>query len=203
VSRVPAEAERRDPEDRLLSRFPLRRLDAESIRDAMLSVSGELDAQADGPYIPTGHDSEGDVVVAESTPGSHRRSVYLQQKRTQVAGLLEVFDTPSIVVNCTGRTPTTVPLQSLKLLNSEFVRARAVGLASRLRKDAGDDRRARLSLAFTLVRSRAPSAAELAGAERFLAAQATEYAGKPDAEERAWTDFCQALLASNDFLYLE
>lgn len=202
-SRPTALAQRLDNDGRLLSRYPLHRLDAEALRDGMLAVSGELDPALGGPYVPTTRDGEGDVVVPEGAAGAHRRSLYLQQKRTQVAGLLEVFDTPSIVFNCTARTSTTVPLQSLKLLNSAFVRARATALAQRLKREAGDDRASRLRRAWELVRSRPPSAREAATAEAFLAAQAAEYAGKPEAEELAWVDFCQMLLASNGFLYVE
>ncbi|MCC2672841.1 MAG: Protein of unknown function (DUF1553)/Protein of unknown function (DUF1549)/Planctomycete, partial [Armatimonadetes bacterium] len=151
----------------------------------------------------TSRNGEGEVVVKDDVPGARRRSLYLQQRRTQVTGLLDTFDAPSIVFNCTFRTPTTVPLQSLTLLNSTFVRARAAGLAARLAKEGGPDRAARIRRAFVLVRSRQPDARELADAERFLAAQVAEYGGAPKGEQPAWTDFCQSLLASNAFLYIE
>jgi len=114
-----------DPQNQLLSHYPLHRLDAESIRDGMLAVSGELNSEMFGPYVPTTRAGDGDVVVDESNAGAKRRSVYQLQKRTQIIGMLEAFDAPSIVFNCTARTSTTVPLQSLKLLNSGFVRASA------------------------------------------------------------------------------
>ena len=97
------EAARIDPDNRLLARFPLRRLDAESIRDAMLWVSGELDEHSGGPFVPTHRTDSGEVAVEDSAPGSTRRSVYLQQRRTQLASLLDVFDAPSIVTTCTRR----------------------------------------------------------------------------------------------------
>ena len=202
-SSVPtAAAKRLDEDNRLLSHFPLLRLDAEAIRDSMLAVSGELDAALGGPYVPTSRSGEGEVIVAESTPGSHRRSLYLQQRRTQVTGLLDVFDAPSVVFNCTFRNPTTVPLQSLTLLNSPFIRARSAALAERLRKEAGDDPKARIRRAFLLIRSRPPSAAELTAAETFLTAQLSEYGGGEKAQQPAWTDFCQSLLATSEFLYV-
>ena len=114
-----------DPDNRLLARFPLRRLDAEAIRDAMLHVSGELDPRAGGPYVPSKRTPEGVVEIAEKTDGAHRRSIYLQQRRTQVVTFLQLFDAPAIVSTCGKRSPSTVPLQSLALLNSEFARARA------------------------------------------------------------------------------
>ena len=129
------EAARVDPDNRLLARFPLRRLDAEAIRDAMLAASGELDDRPGGPYVPTDRTDSGEVVVDESAAGATRRSVYLQQRRTQIASLLEVFDAPSIVTTCTRRLPSTIPLQSLSLLNSDFVVARAHKLAERLERE--------------------------------------------------------------------
>ena len=74
-------------------------------------------------------------MVAEGTPGATRRSVYLQQRRTQTDSLLEVFDAPSIVTTCTRRSPSTIPLQSLSLLNSDFVTTRARKLAARLESE--------------------------------------------------------------------
>src|SRR5262249_44039314 len=67
-----------DPDNRLLSHFPLRRLDAESLRDSMLAISGELDKHAGGPFVHTERNAEGSVIVKEDQPGAHRRSVYLQ-----------------------------------------------------------------------------------------------------------------------------
>src|SRR5262249_27876853 len=128
-----------DPDNRLLARYPLRRLDAEAIRDAMLHVSGELDARAGGPYVPSKRTPEGIVEVPEKTGGAHRRSIYLQQRRTQVVTFLQLFDSPSIVTTCGKRSPSTVPLQSLALLTSELARARARAFAARLAREAGDD----------------------------------------------------------------
>src|SRR5205823_2044113 len=111
-----AEGLQLDPDNRLLWRFPLRRLDAEALRDAMLAVAGELDARPGGPYVPTRRTVEGTVEVDEQVGGARRRSVYLQQRRTQVATLLELFDAPTMVANCSVRVTSTVPLQSLALL---------------------------------------------------------------------------------------
>jgi hypothetical protein len=198
------EAARVDPENRLLARYPLRRLDAESIRDAMLAASGELDNRQGGPYVPTDRTDSGEVAVAESTLGATRRSVYLQQRRTQVASLLEVFDAPSIVTTCTRRLPSTIPLQSLSLLNSDFVVTRAGKLASRLEQDCGA-LDARIARAFLLVAGREPGREEREATRRFLESQPVRYPGlaSPDARHRAWADFCQMLLASDAFLYVE
>jgi Protein of unknown function (DUF1553)/Protein of unknown function (DUF1549)/Planctomycete cytochrome C len=201
------EAARADPDNRLLARYPLRRLDAESIRDAMLAASGELDDRPGGPYVPTHRTDSGEVAVDPTTPGATRRSVYLQHRRTQLASLLEVFDAPSIVATCTRRQPSTVPLQSLSLLNSDFVAARAARLVDRLGPECDhcsqDD--ARIERAFLLVTGRLPTGAERNAAGRFLREQPARYPGRDAAEalRRAYVDFCQMLLASNAFLYVE
>ena len=128
------EAARIDPDNHLLARYPMRRLDAEAIRDAMLAVTGDLDERPGGPYVPTDRNGSGEVVVNESNAGAARRSVYLQQRRTEITSFLEVFDAPSIVTTCTRRMPSTIPLQSLSLMNSEFVTGQAQKLALRLER---------------------------------------------------------------------
>jgi len=192
-----------DPDNRLLSRFPLRRLDAESIRDSMLMVSGELDGSLGGPYVPSRREADGTVQVSEAVAGARRRSVYLQQRRTQVVTFLQLFDAPAMVSTCGKRSPSTVPLQSLVLLNSEFARSRAASFAGRLAREAGDDAFKRLSLAFRLACGREPGKEEEQACVKFLAAQAEAYRGAKDGKERTWADLCQMLLASNAFLHVE
>jgi hypothetical protein len=204
-------AVRLDPANRLLAQFPLRRLDAEAIRDGMLAASGELDDRQGGPYVPTDSTGSGEIVVAESAPGAKRRSVYLQQRRTQTASLLEVFDAPSIVTTCTRRFPSTIPLQSLSLLNADFVVARAQKLADRIARDCKcgilprTDPDARITRAFLLTAGRAPKDDERYAARQFLQTQPARYpaCAETDAQRHTWTDFCQALLGSNAFLYVE
>ncbi len=197
------DAFRVDPDNRLLWRYPLRRLDAESLRDAMLAVSGELDDKAGGPFVPATRKPDGRIVVEEKTAGARRRSVYLQQRRSQVVTLLALFDAPSMTTNCSARTISTVPLQSLALLNDDFVQARAAGLARRLGREAGTSEEKRLALAFQLVFNRPPTGEEQSAARRFLAEQRKLLTQEKRDAERVWTDFCQMLLASNAFLYVE
>jgi hypothetical protein len=192
-----------DPDNRLLAHFPIRRLDADAIRDAMLSISGELDGRAGGPYVPSQRTAEGTVEIAEKTDGAHKRSIYLQQRRTQVVTFLQLFDSPSIVTTCGKRSPSTVPLQSLVLLNSDFARARSKTFATRLVKEVGNDSAKRLELAFRLACGRPPVAAERTACEDFLNKQREVYAKDKDAERRIWADLCQMLFAGNAFLYVE
>ncbi|MFO0947368.1 MAG: DUF1553 domain-containing protein [Planctomycetota bacterium] len=192
-----------DPEDRLLWRYPPRRLDAEAVRDSMLAVAGQLDLAMGGPFVPSERSSDGSVVIPEERPGSHRRSLYIQQRRTQVVTMLELFDAPVIVTNCTARGSSTVPLQSLALLNSEFSLARAKAFADRLFRESDGNVDARLSHAFLLAVGRGPTTEERTASRQFVVQQETVYSGKEDAQRRAWNDFCQMLLASNAFLYVE
>ncbi|MBI2825034.1 MAG: DUF1553 domain-containing protein [Planctomycetia bacterium] len=196
-------AGRADPDNVLLSRFPLLRLDAEGIRDAMLRTSGELDLAGGGPFVPTMRQEDGEVIVEEKLSGACRRSIFLQRRRTQINTMLDVFDAPQVVTNCTRRNTSTIATQSLSLLNSQFVTARAKAMADRLAREAGDDPGARIAHAFLLAYGRAPRAAERAAAEAFVAAQPAAYASQADAQQRAWQDLCQMLLASNAFLYIE
>jgi hypothetical protein len=204
ASTASAGGEALDPDDRLLWRFPLARLDAEAVRDSMLCASGELVEKMYGPYVPCSSDEEGAVVVHEDQEGAHRRSLYLQQRRTQVNSLLELFDAPTIVNNCPVRGTSTVPLQSLALLNSSFVRARAVAFAAASRPSRAAPTRSetesRIHRAITVAFGREPTAAEQAASSQFLAQQTATYSKN---EASAWRDFCQMLLASNAFLYVE
>ncbi len=207
TSVVSAEARERDAENLRWSRFPLRRLDAEQVRDAMLAASGELDETSGGPYVPTELEADGAVRVPAGQQGAHRRALYLQKRRTQVDSLLETFDSPSIVVNCPRRPSSTVPLQALALLNSEFVTARARALAARVWAEETSNDDARLDRACWCAWSRTPTAAERQAAKQLLdqaaAAEPAESENPGDGPPAAWCDVCQMLLAANAFLYVD
>jgi hypothetical protein len=174
----------------------------------MLAVSGGLDRTPGGPYVPTTRNSQGEVVVDSANPGAARRSIYMQQRRTQMLSFLGVFDSPSIVFNCVQRPVSTIPLQSLSLLNSQFAVTQAGLLTERLARESAGDAETRIRRAFVLAIAREPSAAELASAVAFVESQRASYAEVKDidttaSEERVWRDFCQMLMASNLFLYVE
>lgn len=192
-----------DPENRLLWRFPMRRLDAEAIRDALLAVSGQLDLTMGGPYVATSRGAAGEITVSAQNSASARRSVYLYSRRTQIHSVLSVFDAPSIVYNCTRRQPSTTPLQSLSLLNSEFSLRSAKKFAARLEQEAGNNPTEKIRYAYRLAFGIEPSPSESASADEFVKRQILEYQERSDAVAEAWADFCQMLLSSNAFLYLE
>jgi mono/diheme cytochrome c family protein len=181
---VPALARLKDPENRLLWRMNTRRLEIEPIRDAMLCASGELDLAMGGPG------------VAVTEP---RRTIYTKVMRNTRDPLLEAFDAPDGSNTTPTRNVTITPTQSLILINGGWTLGRAQALARRLERLEDDGPDCRIALAYRLVFGRAPAAAELAEAKAFLNGAATS-AGFDVA---VWTDFCHALLNSNEFLYVD
>ena len=129
-SRRRSESIAADVENRLLSHFPLLRLDAECLRDRLLLAAGRLDRTQFGPPVPVEEDFVGQVVPACN---SARRSIYLQVRRTKPVSFLTAFDAPVMTVNCDCRVPSTTAPQSLVLMNSEFVLAQAEAMAKRLK----------------------------------------------------------------------
>ena len=224
-----------DPDNRLLGRFPLRRLDAESVRDAMLAVSGKLNPKPFGPPVPVMEDDAGLIVIGkanrdsaryklgdESVPAGEesRRSVYIQVRRTKPLGVLGVFDGATAEPNCELRNSTTATPQSLLLLNGDFTAAQAEAFAERVRREAGDEVKKQLTRAWSLAYLRPPTEKELAGALAFVRTETETFRNRPvpapvppkagtkaseppTAEARALAAFCQALLCSNRFLYVE
>ena len=202
-----------DPMNRLLWRYPVRRLDAETLRDAMLAVSGEINRQAGGPPVPVMHDRTGQVIVGienlnAGRPGpviamqgqDLRRSVYIQVRRSRRLSMLESFDAAGLDPNCTVRSSSTTSIQSLTLMNGQFTLARARALAGRLLNEADQESAALVRRAWQLVYSRAPTQTELEQGEAILKrASALEGSTLHNAVEL----FCHALFSSNEFLYIE
>ncbi len=190
-----AHARKVDPDNRLLWRQRLRRLEAEALRDAILAVSGTLDARKFGPPVPMVRHSTGEVVTPAG-PAGNRRSVYLQVRRSQPLTILRAFDQPAIETNCTRRPSSTVVSQALVLLNSDFLTAQGEALAARLQADnpAGE--------AVQLAFGRPATPRERGLLNDFLTKQTARYGG-PDARRRALADLCQMLLSANEFVYVD
>jgi len=148
----------KDPENRLYWRGSLRRLDAEQLRDSFYAVSGKLQLEP--------HDGEG---IAGEQP---RRSIYLRTMRNTRNAMLEAFDAPYWLASAASRHVTTTPIQSLLLINSQFLLKQAENLEGRVRETASDDSE-RVDLAYQLLFGRSPTSVELHGALAFLQAQAS------------------------------
>lgn len=176
-----------DPQNRLCWRHPARRLEAEAIRDALLAVGGNLDRTVHGPAV--------------ADANSPRRSIYLRVKRSQLVPMMQMFDAPEAIQSIGERSTTTVPTQSLALMNSPFARAQADKLAKRVRSLGGDVEPA-INEAYRVVLGRLPTDAERERMTAFVQRQAELYDG-PQAQERAVTDFCQVLLCLNEFIYID
>lgn len=125
-----------DTDGALYSRFSVRRLEAEMVRDRMLSASGRLDPKQFGPAVEVNEDFSGQVHVSGDSP---RRSVYIQVRRSKPVSLLSAFDAPVMAVNCDRRIASTVAPQSLMLMNGDFTLKHAEQLARRVRFEPGSD----------------------------------------------------------------
>ena len=202
-------AQKIDPDNRLLWRMNQRRQEAEIVRDAMLAASGQLNRTVGGPPVEITAPANG---LSEAkplpTPSSvNRRSLYLFARRVYPLKFLEIFDAPIVPVNCTQRVNSTNVLQSLALLNSDFVIGQAGHLADRVVKEAGEQTEARARLAYQYVLNRSPREAEEAKCMVFLGDQVNTYIREKVPPLRAMrdalADLCQMLLATNEFLYVE
>ena len=188
-----------DRSNNLYSRFPVKRLEAEVIRDRMLSVSGQLDATRFGPAVVTAEDAAGLL-----NSNSSRRAIYLEVRRSRPETMLSSFDAPGAAVNCDRRSQATSAMQALVLMNGDFVRNQSAAMAKRVITEAGADPSIRISKAIELGFCRPPFAGEAGMLMQFMADQSallkTE-GFKGDVNEAGLTNLCQQILTSNEFLY--
>jgi hypothetical protein len=185
-----------DPDNHLLWRYRMRRLDAEAIRDSVLKVAGSLNPAMAGPPVPMVAQPDGEV-IAPNGPEGVRRSVYLQVRRSLPLTLLQVFDQPVMETNCTLRSTSTVASQALNLLNSELLIRQAQGFAERVLREAPQDPAGRAVL---LAFGRPPTDRERALFRGYFAEQA-DRAGR--GRLAASADVCQMILSSNEFVYVD
>ena len=198
-----------DLSNRLLAHMPLRRLEAEIVRDAILAASGKLDPTLGGPAVPLEVRPDGMVIVQEKSPSNAktRRSLYVLARRNYHLSMLGVFDQPTMSTNCPNRQQSAVVLQSLTMLNDEFVLEQAGAFAERVRGSIGDTLpRRQVEQAFRIALGRDPSPREIAWSEALLAQHAAEYAEQKLPSEqishKALTQLCHMLFNSNEFLYV-
>jgi hypothetical protein len=207
-----------DPDNRLLWRRRPQRIESEILRDSMLAVSGALDPQMFGPAIKAPIAPE--AIQARNmkdpypkdvkdSPATRRRSVYMFHKRVVQHPLMQAFDGPDAQASCGRRENTTVAPQALALLNDRFVRARALDFAERVGKEAGAEPESQVRVAWRLALGRDPSKSELQSGIAFINAQVRQRSArepdntKSDSPELALADFCQAIFALNEFIYVD
>jgi hypothetical protein len=198
----------KDPVNDLFWRFDMRRLTAEEIRDSILAVTGTLNLKMYGPGIFPEIPAE--VMAGQSQPGKGwetstpeeqaRRSVYVHVKRSLLMPLLEGFDLAETDRSTPVRFATTQPTQALAMLNSAFLNQQAEILASRLRREAGDDLSRQVALALRLVTDRPPRDAEVRRGVDLIETLKTRDGVRPDAALRS---FCLVALNLDEFVYLD
>jgi hypothetical protein len=202
-------AHERDPGNRLLSHATVRRLDGEAIRDSLLWVSGRMDATMFGPGVPLPLPEAYNVFeshVSGPLDGNGRRSIYLESRRAYPNRLLLAFDQPRPVATTGRRAITTVPAQSLVLMNDPLVLEMAALLAKKTLAGAAADPAQRIRSLYREMLSRDPEAGETQRAQEFLKSQGAKLGLAPDAwanEPRAWSDLAHGILNMKEFIYLK
>ena len=205
-----------DPSNRLFGRASRRRLDAESLRDSLLVVSGRLDRAVGGNDSGELLNKEAEDIGAKIRPNrmqtshpifttSTRRSLYLPVIRNAVPDVFALFDGADPNGVTAVRNDTTVASQALFLLNHPFVREQSLHFAQRLLADTKATDEQRIHAAFRYALGHTATPAELAATTKFLAEyQKRDTARKPEeARLAAWQSFCQTLFCRNEFLYLD
>ncbi len=183
----------RDPENQYLWRMSPSRLDVEAWRDALLAVSGRLDRTIGGPSLELNNPQKGG-------PKNVRRTLYAVVSRSVPDAMLTTFDFPDANVSSDRRSVTTVPQQQLFVLNSDFMVDTARAFAGRLEKAAPDEDQ-RIVLAFQFAFGRAPTAGEQKLGRAFLQAAAANRL--PQDKLTPWEQYAQALLATNEFAWVD
>ena len=193
-----------DPDNVLLHRAPIRRLPAESIRDAMLSVAGALNPKLYGPSVPVhlsqfmegrGRPSNGPL------DGDGRRSIYIRIQRNFLSPMMLAFDMPSPFSTMGRRSNSNVPAQSLILMNDPFVWQQAERWAQKIMSDSAMTTDQRIEMAFESALGRLPTPSQLQRVHRFVEDQSEVYQSDVN-DLRVWTDVCHAILNMKEFIYL-
>jgi hypothetical protein len=182
----------KDAESRYLWRFPSRRLEAESIRDSMLAVSGQLNFKMHGRGFNL-FDQRGGLSgfdpIETFTPDNQRRMIYAHKVRREPETVFGAFDCPDAGQSTSIRRASTTPIQALNLFNSLFTLTQADAFAARVKKEVGDDTAKQINRAYLLALSRAPNADELRESE-------------PIVRQHGIATLCRALFNSNEFLFV-
>ena len=192
--------------NRLLSRMPLRRLDAEELRDSILVAAAELIDAGGGPSEPVQVRPDGLVLTGR------RRSIYVQQLRKHPPSLLESFDLPAMNPNCLERTDSLVATQALHLWNDAAIRQLASRFAERVLVHTDDEEPQQVERIYWIALSRPPSAVELSTCVETLQqlklawmkhSSTVDETAQKEATRRALATLCHTILNSANFLYVD
>ena len=195
-----------DPDNRLLSRMLMRRLDAEEVRDSILSMASRLELRPFGPPDPVQVRKDG-LVTSQPIDGRWRRSVYVRHRRKEMPTILEAFDVPQMNPNCLERKNSTVVSQPLHLLHNRMIYDLSRSLAERVEREAGPDVDRQIELAMLITFGRGPNDEQRRTARAAMEQLAQSWSEKLKEEDgaarRALADYCHALLNSAAFLYVD
>ena len=203
-----AAAEEADPENLLLHRANVRRLEGEAIRDALLAVSGRLQPKVGGPSVPVHLTA---FMDGRGRPGSGpldgdgRRSIYISVRRNFLSPMMLAFDAPIPFTSMGRRNVSNVPAQALILMNDPFVLQQARMWADRILSGEQTAPEARVTRMYLTAFGRSPTAGELADAVRFTASQASAYGNDlagAKREQQVWADLAHVLFNVKEFIYL-
>ena len=196
-----------DPDNSLLSRMPMRRMDAEVLRDNLIRLAGKLRRRLYGPGDPVDVNSEG-LVTSRPVDGTWRRSIYVLQRRSQIPTLLENFDLPQMSPNCVERRIANVAPQALQLLNDQFVNQMAHEMASRVTTGHARSPEEQIESLYLLAYGRSPTKDETRICSKQLIrleeAWRRDGEGAPEsAAFGAMRNLCRVILNSAEFLYVD
>jgi cytochrome c553 len=213
TSRVDAERAAADPDNSLVSRMPLQRMDAETLYDSMISAAGWLDPTSYGPPVALDIRPDKEVTVKPGKAG-FRRSIYVLHRRQTPVSLMDAFDHPAMTPNCTERRRSNVATQALHMMNGSMTWELARYMAGRVIDEAGDDRTRQIEAIYLRALSRKPTAAEVKTAtdaiatfrEAWPARLAQDNGDAPRATTASWlaiANFCHAILNSAEFSFID
>jgi mono/diheme cytochrome c family protein len=212
-SNVDAALSAADPDNVLVSRMPLRRMDAETLYDSLLTATGRLDAKPFGAPTEVTITPDKEVIVKPGATG-FRRSIYILHRRQTPMSLLDAFDEPIMTPNCTERRRSNVATQALHMMNGSMTWDLARYMAGRVIDEAGSDRAKQIDLIYLRAYSRPPTAEEITigiaaidGFEKQWPARlASDNDAAPRAESAGWlalANYCHAILNSAEFSFID
>tara|TARA_B100002019_G_C21214966_1_gene571503 strand:- start:541 stop:1341 length:801 start_codon:yes stop_codon:yes gene_type:complete len=199
-----------DPDNQLLWKRNIRRMDAEVLRDSLLQVSGDLNLKKGGesfypslaPEVLEGFSRKSSAWTPSPEKDQLRRSVYMISKRHLLIPFMKAFDFPSSEKPCGNRNRTTVVSQSLAMLNNQFIHSRSSNLARVLIQEHGEDEDAIFN-AWKQIFSREPKPHELEASLKHYHKQQSYFSEKDNSRLLALSSVCHVLINSNEFLYID
>ena len=192
-----------DPSNQSWNRFSKRRLEAEAIRDGLLSVSGQLDLRMYGESVPTEILDDGRAQIPPDHPDRNRRTVYISTQRTGLPNMLTTFDAPVLDTNAPHRTTASIPQQALVAMNNPLMHESAEALRDRIFAENHDSFEERLNRIWMLSYSRYPTDEESNNMRLWMQSSMDAENPSIDQESEAWKILCHAVLSSNEFLYID